>query len=62
MSNKSDRVHLVMPKYLKAELDKFAEERGVSMASVINDAVKDYLKQYQKQKADADLTGPRAQR
>jgi len=53
MGNKSDRVHLVMPKYLKVELDKFAAERGVSMASVINDAVKDYLKQYQKQKADA---------
>jgi metal-responsive CopG/Arc/MetJ family transcriptional regulator len=50
MSNKSDRVHLVMPKYLKADLDKFSQVRGVSMASVVNDAVKEYLKHYQNQR------------
>jgi len=53
----SKRVHIVMPIWLIESIKNSASTLGVSPS----DYIRDILKQHQKQKADADLTGPRAQ-
>lgn len=50
---KATRFQLVIPEYLKLEIEKLANDRSISMSQVVNDAIKAYL-QNQKQKADTD--------
>jgi predicted transcriptional regulator len=50
---KSPHVHIVMPEYLKAQVQQLADERNISAAKIIVEAVSEYLKREAKQKTDA---------
>jgi hypothetical protein len=41
---KSVRFEMVMPAYLKVELKRLADEKGVALSELVKDALKDLVK------------------
>jgi len=49
---KSERLHLVLPAWLKKAIKDCSDERGVSMSEFIKDVLKDAVKRENKPKVD----------